>query len=155
MEFRSINPIDDRNLIIAFRKDSYVVSFGHLAGFGDEDEYVNRVSERVLRFPDGQVIIEENGRSIGQLELQIVSYEGREIGYANLFYLAADYRGQGRGKVLITYAEDFFHKQGVKEYHLRVSPDNIRALSLYKRSGMRKLQLERQQNPVWRMMKEL
>lgn len=155
MEFRTIDPVLDREMIIAFRKDSYVVSFGHSSGFGDEDDYVTRISKRVLLFPEGQVIVEEGGQSIGQLELQIVTYEGREIGYANLFYLAADYRGKGRGSELISYAEDFFRKQGVKEYQLRVSPDNHRAIALYERSGMHKLQLERLQHSVWRMRKEL
>lgn len=155
MDFRTINPILDRETIIAFRKDSYMVSFGHLSGFGDEDDYVARISERVLRFPEGQVIVEEEGQSIGQLELQIIMFEGREIGYANLFYLAAGYRGKGRGSDLISYAENFFRKQGVKEYQLRVALDNHRAISLYERSGMHKLQLERLQNSVWRMKKEL
>lgn len=155
MEFRTIDPILDREMIIAFRKDSYVVSFGHSSGFGDEDDYVTRISERVLRFPEGQVIVEEDGAAIGQLELQIVRYEGREIGYANLFYLIAEYRGKGRGSKLISYAEKFFRKQGVKEYQLRVSLDNQRAISLYERSGMHKLQVERLQNSVWRMRKEL
>lgn len=56
MEYRTIDPIHDREMIIAFRKDSYVVSFGHSSGFGDEDDYVTRISECVLRFPEGQVI---------------------------------------------------------------------------------------------------
>lgn len=155
MEFRTIDPILDREMIIAFRKDSYVVSFGHSSGFGDEDDYVTRISERVLRFPEGQVIVEEDGAAIGQLELQIVRYEGSEIGYANLFYLIAEYRGKGRGSKLISYAEKFFRKQGVKEYQLRVSLDNQRAISLYERLGMHKLQVERLQNSVWRMRKEL
>lgn len=155
MEFRTIDPILDREMIIAFRKDSYVVSFGDSSGFGDEDDYVTRISERVLRFPEGQVIVEEDGLAIGQLELQIVRYEGREIGYANLFYLVTDYRGKGRGSELISYAESFFRKQGVKEYQLKVSLDNHRAISLYERSGMHKLQVERLQNSVWRMRKEL
>lgn len=37
MEFRTIDPILDREMIIAFRKDSYVAS-GHSLGFGDEDD---------------------------------------------------------------------------------------------------------------------
>ncbi|CAN7260719.1 GNAT family N-acetyltransferase [Paenibacillus sp. LjRoot56] len=156
MEFRTIDVEKDRETIIAFRKDSYVVSFGSEEGFGDEDDYVRRIADRVRRFPEGLVLIEEEGQPIGQLELQIVLHEGSYIGYANLFYLIPSYRGKGYGRQLVAYAEGFFEKYGVKSYHLRVAPTNLPALHFYEKSGFRLLEKEEDQpNAVWRMVKDL
>ncbi|MDR6552038.1 GNAT family N-acetyltransferase [Paenibacillus qinlingensis] len=156
MEYRTIDVEKDRETIIAFRKDSYVVSFGSEEGFGDEDEYVRRIADRARRFPEGLVLIEDEDRPVGQLELQIVFYEGSYIGYANLFYLIPSYRGKGYGRQLIAYAEGFFEKYAVKSYHLRVAPTNARALHLYENCGFRLLEKEEDQpHPVWRMVKDL
>ncbi|WHY55835.1 GNAT family N-acetyltransferase [Peribacillus simplex] len=107
MIFRTIDTDKDKEIIIKFRKDSYVVSFGSEDGFGDENTYLQRMKERVRKFPDGQVIIEKDQEPIGQMELQIREYEGTEIGYVNLFYLIPDYRSKGLGKELVRYAENF------------------------------------------------
>ncbi|MBT2664176.1 GNAT family N-acetyltransferase [Bacillus sp. ISL-4] len=120
MIFRTIDTDKDKDIIIKFRKDSYVVSFGSEDGFGDENTYLQRMKERVRKFPDGQVIIEKEQEPIGQMELQIREYEGTEIGYVNLFYLIPDYRSKGLGKELVHYAENFFRQFNVSEYHLRV-----------------------------------
>ncbi|WNR44015.1 GNAT family N-acetyltransferase [Paenibacillus roseipurpureus] len=155
MEFRAIDVVKDRETIIAFRKDSYVVSFGSEEGFGDADVYVTRLANRAKRFPDGLMLIEENGQPIGQIELQIVSYEGTDIGYVNLFYLIPSYRGKGLGRELVAYAEHFFERYGVKSYQLRVAPTNGPALRLYEKIGLRLLAKENQPYAVWLMMKDL
>lgn len=155
MKFRTIDIEKDKDIIIKFRKDSYVVSFGSEEGFGDEIAYINRIKERVNKFPNGQVIIEKDNLPIGQLELQIRDFDGKEIGYVNLFYLIPEYRGKGLGKDLIRYAEDFFRKSNVTEYHLRVSPTNERAIHLYTNSGMVKLREENEKYLVYRMGKLL
>ncbi|REE94643.1 hypothetical protein A8990_101439 [Paenibacillus taihuensis] len=67
LKFRPIDINLDRETIISFRKDSYLVSFGNKDGFGDEDvgEYHLRVApnnERAMRFYkkfDMQKLIEE------------------------------------------------------------------------------------------------
>ncbi|MED3570684.1 GNAT family N-acetyltransferase [Cytobacillus praedii] len=145
----------DQDMIIKFRKDSYVVSYGSEEGLGDETAYINRIKERVKKFPYGQVIIEKDNFPIGQMELQIKYFEGREIGYVNLFYLIPEYRGKGLGNTLIHYAEEFFRKASVEEYHLRVSPANKRAIRLYTNSGMVKLREDNEKNLVYRMWKRL
>ncbi|MEH7484402.1 GNAT family N-acetyltransferase [Neobacillus drentensis] len=155
MNFRTIDIEKDKDIIIKFRKDSYVVSFGTEEGFGDEIAYINRIRERVNKFPNGQIIIEEDNISIGQMELQILEFDGKEIGYVNLFYLTPEYRGKGLGKELIRYAENFFRKSNVSEYHLRVAPTNQRAIHLYTKSGMVKLREENEKYLVYRMRKLL
>lgn len=155
MNFRTIDIERDKDLIIKFRKDSYVVSFGSEEGFGDEIAYINRIRERVNRFPNGQVIIEVENIPIGQMELQIKEFDEKEIGYVNLYYLIPEYRDKGLGKDLIHYAEDFFRKSNVSEYHLRVSPTNQRAIKLYTKFGMVKLREENEKYLVYRMRKLL
>jgi GNAT superfamily N-acetyltransferase len=155
VDFRTIDVKKDRDTIVEFRKDSYLISFGSLERFGDENKYVERIAERAVKFPEGIVLIEENNNPIGQMELQIVSYEGTNIGYVNLYYLISEYRGKGYGKKLMDYSERFFRKHGMNEYHLRVSPNNHRAITFYVKSGMEKLQEEKDTHIVWRMRKSL
>jgi GNAT superfamily N-acetyltransferase len=155
LKYRTINIEKDKDIIIKFRKDSYVVSFGFEERFGDENAYINRIKERVNKFPNGQVIIEIDDLPIGQMELQIRDFEGKKIGYVNLFYLIPEYRGKGLGKELISYAEDFFNKSNVSEYHLWVSPTNVRAMRLYTNAGMIKFREENEKYLMYRMMKLL
>ncbi|MDQ6596478.1 GNAT family N-acetyltransferase [Bacillus salipaludis] len=154
MNFRIIDIEKDKDLLIKFRKDTYIHSFGTDEGF-DEIGYINRMEERVNKCPSGQLIVEEDNTPIGQIGLGIVDYCGTQIGYINLIYLLSDYRGKGLGKDLITNAENFFRDMNVSEYHLRVSSTNQRAIQLYTNSGMVKLREENKGQPVLRMKKIL
>ncbi|WP_188207933.1 GNAT family N-acetyltransferase [Alkalibacillus aidingensis] len=141
MKFIPINPIQHREVTITFRRDSYKVSFGHDRNFDDE-EYIKFLDVKVSQFPSGFVLVKERGEFIGQLELSIRLYEGRQIGYVHLFYLIPKERGTGKGFKLYSYAKDFFEKHHVNEFHLRVSPTNKRARRYYEKMGMRELKPE-------------
>ncbi|MFX3674765.1 MAG: GNAT family N-acetyltransferase [Paenisporosarcina sp.] len=154
MFFRPIDVEKDKNIIIKFRKDTYVLSFGTEEGF-DETAYMTRLRERVNKFPNGQVLLVEGDRPIGQIGLFITELEGSEIGYVNLYYLISEFRGKGIGKELINYAENFFRESNISEYHLRVSSTNQSAIRLYTNSGMEKVREENEKFPVWRMRKLL
>ncbi|MGF2614661.1 GNAT family N-acetyltransferase [Rossellomorea aquimaris] len=136
MIFEEIDIVKHRNTAVAFRKDSFYVSFGETTGFGEEDEYLQWVDEKARMFPGGFVLAKEEGNYIGQLELTIREYEGTAIGYVNLYYLVPEMRGRGKGEDLHNYAKQFFKKNKVKEYHLRVSPSNISAIKFYRKLGM-------------------
>ncbi|GEN52179.1 GNAT family N-acetyltransferase [Halobacillus faecis] len=135
VQFRTIDLRKDRQAIIDFRKDSFMVSFGNTEGF-DVQAYLFYVLEKVERYPDGFVMAEVHGGVIGQLELSVKKYEGRRIGYIHLFYLIPRKRGKGMGKALNNYAVDFFKKHNLEEYHLRVAPDHHRARRFYEKAGM-------------------
>ncbi|WP_181350287.1 GNAT family N-acetyltransferase [Thalassobacillus sp. CUG 92003] len=136
ISFHTIDPARQRKLIIQFRKDSFVASFGHTDDFGSEAAYIKWMSEKVKRFPNGFVLVWQGGEPIGQLELQIKVFQGIQIGYVSLYYLIPSARGKGAGHILHEYAMSFFNSCGVKEYHLRVAPSNERARRFYKKSGL-------------------
>lgn len=138
MNFRTIDIEKDKDMIIKFRKDTYSISHGTEEGF-DEIAYLNRMAERVSKFPKGQLIIEEKNKPIGQIGLLIREYCGRQIGYVNLYYLIPKYGNRGLGRELVDYGEKFFRKLNLKEYHLRVDVANKRAISFYTKVGMNKL----------------
>ncbi|QDP41115.1 GNAT family N-acetyltransferase [Radiobacillus deserti] len=134
--FREIDVVKDRSTIIEFRKDSFKVSFGDPSPFGEEEDYVQWVKEKMIDYPDGFVLLELDHIPIGQVELSIRSYEDREIGYVHLYYICEQYRGKGYGKLLHDYAINFFKRNHIKEFHLRVSPTNKRAIQFYRKIGL-------------------
>lgn len=136
MNFEEIDIKKHRDTVVAFRKDSFYVSFGDTTGFGDEKEYLHWLDEKISTFPKGFILVEEDGKYIGQLELTVREYEGNNIGYVNLYYLIPEMRGKGRGKELHSYALQFFGDSKISEYHLRVSPSNAAAIKFYRKMGM-------------------
>lgn len=143
MDYRPINIKDhqDRDIIIKFRRDTHEVGLEMSINF-DSSAYIHRMEERIRKFPEGQLIIEDSGKPIGQVGFDIQGYNGDEIGYVNIFYLIPEYRGKGIGKEIIQYIEDFFIKSNVSEYHLRVSSKNEKAINLYTKIGMFKINEE-------------
>jgi RimJ/RimL family protein N-acetyltransferase len=141
LRFKPIDLERDKACITAIRRDSFQLSFGTDVDF-HSDDYLSWLNNRASHFPDGFVLAFEKDRVIGQLELSIREYEGKRIGYVHLFYLIAEKRGNGLGHELQRYAMRFFKKNGVSEYHLRVSPTNIRAKAFYKKNGMKPLKNE-------------
>lgn len=135
LQFRTIDPDKDVETVCRFRRDSFVVSFGEADEF-NEDDYPHRLQEMIARFPDGFLLAEEEENPVGQMELSIREYEGKTIGYVNLYYLAPEYRGKGKGQELHGYVQRFFNRHETKEFHLRVSPANRAAIRFYHKIGM-------------------
>jgi RimJ/RimL family protein N-acetyltransferase len=142
MEFIPIDISKHKEYVIPFRRDSFIVSFGTDEDFGDENEYMDWLQRRALENPNGFVLVLEKNVPIGQLELTLIQYEGKEIGYVNLYYLVPEKRGKGLGALLHEYAINFFKENNVREFHLRVSPTNEHAISFYTKNGMKQLKTE-------------
>ena len=140
--FRPIELPKDKQTILAIRRDSYVISFGDESLFGRPEDYIDKIEERLKRFPGGLVLVEQDGQTAGQIELQIKTENGWSFGYVNLFYLKAEYRGKGYGEHFIQYAEAFFREQAVEEYQLRVACSNRPALRFYQKHGFRQMGME-------------
>lgn len=141
MQFKQIDIEKDQKDIVKFRTDSFRVSFGDDSNF-DETEYLAWLKEKIKAFPEGFVLVEKDGKHIGQLELSIREYEGKKIGYVHLYYLIPHMRGKEKGKALHHYARQFFEGHHVDEFHLRVAPSNASALAFYRKLGMKEAGLE-------------
>lgn len=134
-------PLDlERNaqLIVEFRADSFVESFGDANqlfgsdGKGDQ-RYLALLKERNA-FVGSCVHVIDNGKIVGQIEMRRDASQS-DSGYVNLFYLIPDYRGKGIGKHLDEYARDFFLGFGMNRATLNVSPTNLRAIRFYEKCG--------------------
>ncbi|MGN7943272.1 GNAT family N-acetyltransferase [Virgibacillus sp. 6R] len=142
MEFIQINISKHKEYVIPFRRDSFIVSFGSDKDFGDENKYLDWLQKQIKKNPKGFVLVVDNEEPIGQLELTIKEYKGKEIGYVHLYYLIPEKRGMGLGSLLHEYAIEFFKNNKVSEYHLRVSPTNKQAISFYTKNGMKQIKTE-------------
>jgi ribosomal protein S18 acetylase RimI-like enzyme len=123
---------------VAFRRDSYVCSFGSDEGFGSVDEYLSWLSDRIERQPAGHVHVWQGPRIIGQLEM-LIQATTRVTGYVNLFYLVPEARGAGHGEALHDYFVQFMRAGGAGVARLSVSPSNSRALAYYRKHAWRDL----------------
>lgn len=127
-----------REKVTKFRRDSFEISFGSGSDF-DEEDYLNWLKEKVVDYPNGFVLVKENKKHVGQLELSIRKYEGKYIGYVHLYYLIPEERGKSKGQELHDYAIQFFKYNNVNKFHLRVSPTNTSAIKFYRKIGMNEI----------------
>jgi len=133
-------PIDldvHASVCVAFRRDSFICSFG-VDGFFNEvgpdgNDYIARLRLRSAKFPDGYVHVWEGNKIVGQMEMQILEEPRR--GYVHLFYLVEGMRGAGVSGELQDYAMAFMRRHGVQVAQLSVSPTNLRALRVYRKQG--------------------
>jgi ribosomal protein S18 acetylase RimI-like enzyme len=141
LSFRTIDLERQADLCVAFRRDSYVCSFGTDEAFfstGGVDGYLEWLKEGIVRHPAGHVHVWQGDRIIGQLEMQIGTW-APPSGYVSLFYLVPEQRGQNLGGALQRYAEEFMRAGGARRARLSVSPSNARALAYYRKHGWRDL----------------
>lgn len=133
LTYRLVDVEQDQDTIVEFFVD---------AGNGEEDpdfhatEYLEFAKNKSEALPEGFLLVEVEGETIGELVLRILPYENRTIGYVSLIYLKPAYRGKGYSQAMFAHAEQLFHNKGVSEYHLRVSVINDRAISFYKKQGL-------------------
>ncbi len=137
-------PIDFRrhsDLCVAWRIDSYVVSFGDATAFHARagvrsHRYLQRLRLRSRDLPGSCVHVWLDGEPVGQIELRRV--EGfPEHGYVSLVYLAPPWRGRGLGAELDRYITEYFQALAIRHASLHVSPSNSAARRYYARCGWR------------------
>lgn len=154
--FRKMDVEKDRETLLKIRKDSFLVSLGTTEGFGDPNYYLAWIALQTIFYPDGFLLMEDNGKVVGQLEVEVIPFQGRRVGYVDLFYLVPEYRGKGYGAIQVKQAENYLRQLGMTEYHLRVSATNKRAIRFYEKHGFYKLMEENVGGyPMWRMVKNL
>ena len=89
LEFRTIDLGRDADAAVAFRRGSYICSFGTDEAFGQVESYLDWLRERIERQPRGHVHVWNGESVIGQLEM-IVQATSPVRGYINLFYLVPE-----------------------------------------------------------------
>lgn len=138
LSFRTIDLSLDADTAVAFRRDSYVCSFGSDHAFGNVDDYLAWLKDRIARQPTGYVHVWDGTKIIGQMEM-LIHQTTPVRGYVNLFYLVPEARGQGIGATLHAYFLDFMRGEGARLARLSVSPSNARALAYYQKRGWKDL----------------
>jgi GNAT superfamily N-acetyltransferase len=125
---------------VAFRRDSYVCSFGSDEAFGSDADYLAWLRERIASHPEGHVHVWDGVRLVGQMEMTVHrDREGIVSAYVNLFYLVPDLRGRGLGAVLHERFRAHMAQAAAQRARLSVSPTNTRAVAYYLKHGWRDL----------------
>ena len=133
-QFRRINLERDLETCIAFRRDSYTLSFGSLDGFeSDMLNYESRMRAREQDVPEGNCHLWLAGRIVGQTEMKLV--DDPDVGYVSLFYLAKEFRSQGLGNLLHDRAVETFAALDKSTLWLSVSRTNQHANRFYEKQG--------------------
>jgi hypothetical protein len=89
-----------------------VVSFGSDQDL-NEQEYINWLQKQSAKYPQGFVLLVDNETPIGQLELTVKEYKGKQNRYVNLYYLIPEKRGIG-----ISAVSTIMHLISLKEIRL-------------------------------------
>jgi ribosomal protein S18 acetylase RimI-like enzyme len=142
LSFETIDLAAHAELCVAFRRDSYVCSFGSAERFTEEEGpegYLEWLRGRIAEQPRGHVHVWQGSLIIGQLEMRPLPPPPPARGYVNLFYLVPAARGSGAGRALQEYVSEFMRSQGVQRVYLSASPSNVRALAYYKKHDWRDL----------------
>jgi RimJ/RimL family protein N-acetyltransferase len=74
------------------------------------------------------------GRIVGQLHTSVASYGVAGLGMV----VAAEWRGRGVGRALLTAAFDWARRHGAHKMALECWPHNMAALALYESAGFRR-----------------
>ena len=124
---------------VAFRRDAYAMSFGSADGIDEEmgaDNalYLAQLRARMGQLPEGNAHLWLGERIVGQAEMRLLDGVPR-VGYVNLFYLVAEHRGQGLGRVLHDHAATVFRRHGMAAMRLSVTVRNERAIAFYRKLG--------------------
>jgi ribosomal protein S18 acetylase RimI-like enzyme len=139
LRFREIDTERDGAIAVAFRADSFVVSFGSDAGFFAQagpngERYLEKLRLRNRELPGSCVHAWRDDEIVGQIEVRRVP-EDPSCAHVGLYYLRADLRGTGLGDELDQYVRDLVRDAGFDFARLRVSPTNTRALAYYRKHG--------------------
>lgn len=154
LSFRQVRVEDDLDTLIAFFTET---ASGEEEIEVDREDYRTFAKGKAGALPEGFVLAEQEGQTVGELVLRVMPYEGKRIGYVSFVYVIPSCRGKGYSEQLFRYAEDVFSNRGLDEYHLRVAQSNPRAIRFYEKQNLVRLCEEPNNHGqlCWRMGKKL
>lgn len=129
--------------VVAFQREIYETNF---PGFVADEQFLRDYGEQIrqsLGSPtEGLFVLEQNGRARGFLWLSLVStMVDPQVGYIRNIYVAPDLRGEGHGRRLVEFAEEWCMDRGITLLALDASCCNERAVSLYRDAGFEVVRL--------------
>ena len=99
----------------------------------------------LLNGDNAQVCVAQNerGQIVGMCSVQILisTAEGAKVGLVEDLIVSANYRGQGVGKKLLLFLENWAWQQGLKRLQLLADKNNQLALDFYARQDWQYTQL--------------
>ncbi len=153
--FKPIELNQDRDLFLAFLRDTHMCSFGSLDGFANDaesEEYlIARIAKKLMDKPNSGLHVWKNEQIVGQL--QMGQFVDPSIGYINLLYVVPEWRGIGIASVIEDYASAYFEGQGFQSARLSVAIANHRAIRFYLKKGWKVLGPREDQPSVQNMEK--
>ncbi len=79
------------------------------------------------------LVYEDTGRTIGYVFFQVLD----ALGYIRHLAVDAAHRGRGIGRTLMSAVATRLRESGIETWCLNVKPDNVPAIALYEKMGMR------------------
>lgn len=139
LKFQPVYLPNTRELVIKFRADSFVVSFGNADRFYESDgkgdeRYLQWLKDKISKDPNSVVHVLDGDSIIGQIEMGRLR-DDQSVGYVNLNYLIPEKRGLGFGAQLDEHTTSYFRSLGLKRARLSVSPTNRSAVRFYEKMG--------------------
>ena len=145
LTYRPLNLHHHRDLIIQYRVDAFICSFGNADKFWKKDpqaeQYIEWLHSKLAIDPNSMAHVLLDDVIIGQIELGHFKNDPK-IGYVYLFYLVPEMRGKNLASQLDQYAMHYFHNEGYKSAMLSVSPSNTRVIKFYERMGWHKSDIQ-------------
>jgi GNAT superfamily N-acetyltransferase len=135
LRFVSITETEQREFRIAAHRETSKLTFG--AEFNDEqiERELSREKAKALSDPETGMLAYFGDTPVGVAMVEERERDGNKFVWVHFLYIAPEFRGQGYGKQLLKYAEDFTRKRGYLSYCLRTSRLNPVAISFYEHNG--------------------
>ena len=124
-------------VVLGFQREIYEVNF---PGFAMNPSFERRYSDdlrRALGHPsEGVYVLEDSRGTCGFLWVSLITTMVEPcIGYIKNIYVLPERRGEGLGKRLLAFAEEWCAQRGAEQISLDASCCNERAVGLYRQNG--------------------
>lgn len=129
--------------VIAFQREIYESNFpGFVADEQFLRDYGNQIRQSLGNPSEGLFVLEQDGRARGFLWMSLVStMVDPRVGYIRNIYVVPELRGEGHGKRLVEFAEEWCQSRGISVLALDASCCNERAVSVYREAGFEAVRL--------------
>jgi ribosomal protein S18 acetylase RimI-like enzyme len=137
LQFVPITESEQRDFRIAAHRETSKLTFGTESTDEQIERELSREMANARADPETGMMAYLGETPIGVAMVQERERDGNKFVWVHFFYVAPKFRGQGYGKQLLKYAENFARKRGYSSYCLRTSTLNPAAIRFYERNGFK------------------